>query len=529
MNEPRPIGPSWLAVALGVALLVYLPARQGPFFSDDLLLIAWNDYVTAPDASGLLELFDPFGEPRIRIANYSPLLQLVHTAQWSVFGDGVLGYHICNMALHALVSWLFARLLLLAGLARPAALGLAGIFLVHPANVEAVAWISQLKTPLSTALAIGALLLEPRRQVLALLCYAAAMLVKPTAIFALPVAAVALWVSGRPEHGRRRVAWLLGWALFTGAFLVAELAAFSWGALGIEPVHPDPVVRLRSAVANVARYARIALSSYGASAYHEPPTALSWLDPWWLAGLALLLAMLWRTALTLRRRRLEAAYWCWVLAAFAPVSQILPFDYPMGDRYLYTILPGLLGALGLALAPALSARLAGVPVRVAALALALGVVFGIHSASRAALWGTTDRLLADAARNYPDGTTARVEAAKRAGRAGDTAGSARELRAAFERGFRSYELVYGDASFVAVRDSSEVGEVLRAMAGWWIENLAPTEALTQGQLHQRGRAHLFRREYGEAVLDYERALAAGGPAAAAIRLELDYARTQAGR
>jgi hypothetical protein len=43
---------------------------------------------------------------------------------------------------------------------------------------------------------------------------------------------------------------------------------------------------------------------------------------------------------TLRRADPEAGWWLGALAAYAPVSQILPFTFGMGDRHLYFTLPG---------------------------------------------------------------------------------------------------------------------------------------------------------------------------------------------
>jgi hypothetical protein len=514
---------------LAVALLLYSPAFRGAFVSDDFLLIAWNEFVTQPDPGTLLALLDPYGEPRVRIVNYSPLLQLVHLLQWRAFGESVLGYHVTNVVLHAATSGLLVAFLQRSGLPQRAALALGALFLLHPANVEAVAWISQLKTPLSTALALGALLWLPSRPAAAFLCYVLAMLVKPTAFFALPVAAILIHVH-RPARLAPHLRWLGGWALFTAVFLWVELAAFSFGVVGVDRVHPEFLVQVRSGIANVARYAAIALTSYGASTYHEPQAALSWFDPWWLSGLAVLAGVCSRLAFTFRRRETECVYWVWTLAAFGPVSQVFPFEYPMADRYLYTMLPGVLGGLAFALVPHVEPRLARAPARpvLQAAALALCAVFAIHSASRAALWTGPEPLNADAARHYPDGTLARLVGAARAAQAGDSARTAVELRGALRRGYRNYDLIQSDLNFDRVVDTPEVARVLREMAQWWIENLVPVERLTQGQLHQRARAHLFRREYTEAVRMYELALARGGPARAAIERELLYARSRTG-
>ena len=100
------------------------------------------------------------------------LHMLLHAAEWHVFGTQVRGYHVVNVILHALVSWLLVLLLLTSRIPPSAALLGGSFFLLHPANVEAVAWISQLKTTSAMALALGALLAHPRRPALGALLFA---------------------------------------------------------------------------------------------------------------------------------------------------------------------------------------------------------------------------------------------------------------------------------------------------------------------------------------------------------------------
>ena len=79
------------------------------------------------------------------------------------------------------------------------------------------------------------------------------------------------------------------------------------------------------------------------SAFAEPPPVQSWLDPWWLAALPLGIGVGWRAIWAVSRRREEGAWWVAAAASFAPVSQLFPFLIPVADRYLYFILPGLIG------------------------------------------------------------------------------------------------------------------------------------------------------------------------------------------
>ena len=159
------------------------------------------------------------------------------------------------------------------------------------------------------------------------------------------MAVVFTWIARDPEDGWRvHWRWLGLWALILALYAWPEFFAF--GRVGqAGGLHPDAWVHVRTMAAIGARYLAMAATSYGVAAFHEPARALSWLDPWWLAGLAAGALLAVRCALALVRRREEAAWWVWAAASYAPISQVFPFLYPMADRYLYTILPGLLGAV----------------------------------------------------------------------------------------------------------------------------------------------------------------------------------------
>ena len=77
---------------------------------------------------------------------YYPLL---HTAFWiehSLWADSVLGYHLVNVALHALAACLVVKIARRLHLPGAWLCGL--IFALHPLCVEAVAWISEQKSTL---------------------------------------------------------------------------------------------------------------------------------------------------------------------------------------------------------------------------------------------------------------------------------------------------------------------------------------------------------------------------------------------
>ncbi len=117
----------------------------------------WDDpgHVTRPDlrtGAGLLRIWTDVHATQ----QYYPVL---HSAFWfehRLWGDATLGYHLLNIALHALSCCLLARLMRRLWSAAPASAvppgtewWVAMLFAVHPLCVESVAWISEQKNTLS--------------------------------------------------------------------------------------------------------------------------------------------------------------------------------------------------------------------------------------------------------------------------------------------------------------------------------------------------------------------------------------------
>jgi tetratricopeptide (TPR) repeat protein len=138
----------------GVALLALLlalaygPALRGGYLWDDDSYLARNPNLTS--AEGLRKIWlEPRSSPQ-----YYPL---VFTGLWferRLWGPEPFGYHAVNVLLHLLNSvllWLLLRRFSLAW-----AWLAAMVFALHPVHVESVAWITERKNVLSTALYLGA-------------------------------------------------------------------------------------------------------------------------------------------------------------------------------------------------------------------------------------------------------------------------------------------------------------------------------------------------------------------------------------
>lgn len=546
MARKRPkaavLSPKTLGLSLGeaaglllafaaLALAVYWPALEGPFVSDDLHYVATNPYVQSLTLENVRQILDPWGPASIFVVNYTPVHLLLHAVQWSLFGPSVVGYHVTNVLLHALGSVLLVAVFRASGVQPLAAILGGGLFLLHPANVEAVAWISQLKTTACFVLSLGALLAFPTWPVIATPLFFLALLAKPTASFLLPVSAVVVWLRlWREKPPVRHLVWL---ALWTAGFFLLAVAQIEVNRRSGTPdagLTAAGLDRLRTAAAIALRYVVMSATSLGVSTFHEPERSLSATDPWFLASLPVLGLVSARGVWSLLRRREEAVYWVWAAASFGPVSQIFPFLYPMADRYLYFILPGFLGAALLALEALFTAQepsrlspvlRAAVPRVGLALGTALCIVFALRSHARAEIWRTPVLLLADSARNYPDGVAANLLRARRAVQEGDADRAVSALRAAQARGFNRFEQLQSDPGYDPIRGDPGFRALVREMAAWWIERSDRLQDPTQTELRVRALAHLARGEEAEAIRAFEAALARGGPIDDRIRAELN--------
>jgi tetratricopeptide (TPR) repeat protein len=128
------------ALLTGAAVLVYWPALTGGFVWDDDTLLTDSRLVKAADGLRRIWLTT---EP----LDYWPLTNTSFWLEWRVWGLHSTGYHVTNLLLHVasgLLIWAILR-----QLALPGALFAASLFVLHPANVESVAWIAQRKNTLS--------------------------------------------------------------------------------------------------------------------------------------------------------------------------------------------------------------------------------------------------------------------------------------------------------------------------------------------------------------------------------------------
>lgn len=349
------------APALLLALLaaVYAPALGfGSVRWDDDLLVFENPAVRAlarGDPTAHRSLWMPFA-PRERFGKqFQPLSDLSYALDGALFGfEDARPFHLQGVLWHALAAlalFSLARALLVS---RRAALLAAALFAAHPANVEAVAWISGRRTAISGALVLlcarawlayrsGPTALGPRQAALLGATIALALLAslaKQTGL-AIPLVLLAIELCMGPGRAtvpgeRRERRWL---ALIPHAALGLAFAALFYEVGRRESVilaAPPPLsARAAMALESVATSARIAVLPLDLHAVYarrvpDPGT----LPPLAAAGALIVLGALAAAILLARRAPAAAAGILGAGACLLPALTGLGTQV-VAERYLY--------------------------------------------------------------------------------------------------------------------------------------------------------------------------------------------------
>lgn len=123
------------------------------------------------------------------------------TWSWTVV-QGAVASHGLNLALHLLTACVFWRLAQRIGLTTRLAALVAALWVLHPLNVETVAYAASRAELLSTLAVVGACWLAARGDGWwgVVLCGAAAVWVKESAVVGLALVPLTLWVCGHPAR-----------------------------------------------------------------------------------------------------------------------------------------------------------------------------------------------------------------------------------------------------------------------------------------------------------------------------------------
>jgi len=150
-----------LLIVLAVTFVVFFPSLSNDFVNwDDDVNIIENVNLEVFNWESVKNIFHPIKGHVI--GNYNPLTIFTFAVEKHLVGLDAKLYHVNNLILHLICTFLVYRLMLLLRLSPMAAMLVALLFGIHPMRVESVAWITERKDVLFGAFYLGALCLYTR-------------------------------------------------------------------------------------------------------------------------------------------------------------------------------------------------------------------------------------------------------------------------------------------------------------------------------------------------------------------------------
>lgn len=401
-----PAGTSRVAWVIAALLLLgvlgsFSGVTENDFVSfDDPVYVAMNPIV----GQGITARGVRWAFTTTEAANWHPVTWLSHMLDVELFGLDPGAHHAVGLGLHALNALLlFVLLLRLSG--APWRSGLvAALFAVHPLHVESVAWASERKDLLSTALALLTLLAwlrhlaRPSAARLAAVgtLFVLALMAKPMPItlpFLMllldwwplgrwaPLGPSALWRFLPPPPLWREKAPLF--ALAAASSAITFFVQRTGGAV-VSSDHISSLYRVVNSLMGYEAYLEKTVWPTGLAFYYRLPPAF---PAWWLAAMLVLMGgtvlLLLRGA---RRRPWLGLGTLWYLGMLVPVIGLVQVGgQSMADRYTYLPLTGIFLMAAWGVAAVAERRPRSRPFIVAAAAGVL-VLFGALTRDQVAVW-----------------------------------------------------------------------------------------------------------------------------------------------
>jgi hypothetical protein len=318
---------TFLLLAIATLALYAGDLRLGFFKIDDQQYVVNNLWIRGLSMENLRHILTtPY------FVNYSPLHLLSYLLDHALAGLNAFAFHLSSNIWAGLVAGLvFLVALALTG-RQKVAIAAGALFVLHPAHVETIAWISSRKDLVAAAFALPSLLAYLRyRQggatakrwyVVSVLLFLLAVAGKlSVATFPAVLLAYDLFIERRPLKRSLldKVPFLVAAGLIA---LVVASAQPSTGA------HPSPHGLLAALVQNLWL-----LTGFGTYVIYRTPFDSTSLLLQFIS-VAILIAICAAPLLIGRRAPLAMVLIYWILFTLIP-SQVLSFAYPVADRYLF--------------------------------------------------------------------------------------------------------------------------------------------------------------------------------------------------
>lgn len=412
-----------------LALLTSINSVWNGFAFDDTQQILKNEFIKR--FSDLPLLFTnsvwSFKTDSLLVASadsyYRPMFMALFTLNYSIFGVTAWGWHLVNVLIHVAVTLMVFWMLYAATDRRWLAAIAAGLFAVHPAHAESVAWVSGITDPLMALFVLPAFTFYLKFKksgrkffmAMALVLFLPALLSKETAIvLPLVIACCELFYFRDAAPLRKRV---VSAVILAGLFIVPAAIYFllRYIALGHQFMPPEArfalSLILKTIPLVIVKYLGLMLIPAGYSLQHYiAPVGSVW--SWSFIGpLALLIAVI--AAVLLAKSRLLgfAALWfiLWLLPPLIGLRSFEP-EFFVQERYLYLPSIGICLALAMGIEWLAARRVFNLSGRRAAATVAtlLLILWSFVYIKQNAVWDNTLTLLRHSVAINPSLTQAHI-------------------------------------------------------------------------------------------------------------------------
>jgi hypothetical protein len=351
-NYKREIGVSLSIIC--IAFILYANALgHGFIFSwDDFDYVLNNKDIRGFTLTNLKAVFTKY-----YVGNYAPVHLLSYMIDFQLWGLDPVGYHAANILLHAVNGILIYRLFIKLDMEHLPSFFGALIFVVHPVQVESVAWVTERKNILSVLFFLLALLcyIDYRQLVsgrfknfvLSLVFIALGLMAKSAAVIFPAVLVVYDWCYVN-EDRRLKLLNYVPFALLslgTGILTLMSQDAKIGGGIRDFP-GGTPVTTLWTMIPVLVTYIRELFSPLDLSPYYIIAIRKT-LDNVVLSHIVALLVMGIVAAFMIKRWPRILFFFSIYLISLLPVMQIVPLITLKNDRYQYFPMIGAAGAAAL--------------------------------------------------------------------------------------------------------------------------------------------------------------------------------------
>ncbi|MFN9720144.1 MAG: hypothetical protein ACK58L_15710 [Planctomycetota bacterium] len=416
---------SGLLFVLG--MISFWPSVHFDFVNwDDPIYVQNNPTIRSWSAENLKQI-----STEVIAKNYAPLTSLSFMLDYSFWGLNPCGYHATNVILH-LVNGVLVYFLI-CQITGSCFVGFftASLFLVHPVQVESVAWISSRKGLLCSMFMLGACIVRmrhdssPKVDGRYSVLLASALLCKAHAVV-LPAIMLCYDLLILREEPRRAIPRQVIPGLMSLALLVITMSAQNSMIGGVRTHMSFSLLRILAIDVTILwKYLGMLLMPTSLCVMYDPPVSGIWKQVI-LGSIGMFSA-----ALLMWKHRRTRPWWLMgcltILLLLFPMLNVFRITTLMNDRYLYlpcivvfasalTILKELLDVSFESLDGMLAVLASGLRTSLASVFVLAAIILTSH---RLPVWADAESLWADASKKCPTLPVVRIQAALTAHARGD--------------------------------------------------------------------------------------------------------------